>query len=805
MVVKLKIDPLTSAQTALTDLATAIDDARIACIQAAPSGVSLDMLWLSSTTGRVPQWLRDQAADPIGMVLDLARLLDLNSDGKTQLSGADGETLEDMRVRLGELMAERLESVDENDRQAMVDASEMLSRYGNDATVMGAVTSTLGQGGTLAVLNRARDLEVDLADAMGQEGQKIVADWVADDIEGHEIDGETTDFLEHFHDDVHFSRELFHEVTPDEFGDAIHQMSNDIYPPGGTNTPDAGDAQIYADFLDYAGASLATYSNAIGTDTEGLTDQWFDAITGDGTDDLNSHPNPENAAALTLLIKRGGQIAEFDDQFLGDLTNQVYDWERSFDGDPVWGPLNEAAGGGSGYGVKEPHFDYGDTTTSDDNMTYSQSPFDGLANLLSGMEKSPEAAERFFTYESDGSYVDQVGYNGEEVNEKLLYLMRDRQWPTDDGDGFGVALQHATTHSRDEGDPDGLSDGDRAARLASQTVFVIANEVGRDDDWHDDGWQIPEGMRDSVGYMLSAYAPDIQRISLAEGDDISGNNWVFGDGDGEGAYHDIMGLAASNSDLAAVLQAVGRGDDKEGITAVLTSQIAHHENLMNDALSDYNERHPNAPKTMDELMSDQDFRESLFTIGETNGTALEYVLSNGVDGGADGERDEAARREALAKAFSIGTSFLPGAGDVLGETASHLAKSTYDAVSSEALGNLESQIGAAPENLSEQWSDSGNQEIQDGLSYGTYNAFLNAGYLDPDVDPDHGVPPGVVTAPNANGYVAIDPALYDGLENDDDVPADVRNAFHAWLLSGGAPHEAVAPMLNGYSSKVVTG
>lgn len=649
-------------------------------------------------------------------------------------------------------------------------------------------------------VRNTEELPEGLADVLTPGAQALLAADVSGDIKDRDIDEATVRIMDLLKDKQPFAHALYNDVTPNQVADAIQKMSNDVFPVGSSAMPDAGEAQVYADFLAAAGVSFATYSKGEGAyaPPSNLSDQWFRAIT--------DEENPENAAALTLLIKHGGQEASFDPEFLGDLTNQVYDWEVSHDGDAVWSPLNEDLG--QGYGIKDPSIDYGDTDDPYDNTVTYQTRFDGLANLLSGMEKTPEAAEHFFTYESDGTYVDQIDYKDTQVNEKLKYLMADRTWPTDDGDGFGVALQHATTHSRDDGDPgsDTLTPGDRAARLAGQTVFVIAKETGGGDGWFegqpfpDSGWQIPEGARDNVGYMLAAYAPDIQRIGAGtnEGED---GGWVWGDGDGETAYHDIMGMSASKDDLALVLQGVGRGDDKEGITAVLTAQVAHHENLMTDTLNEYNRENPNAPKTMEELMSDQSFRGDLFTNAETNGSALSFVLENGVEGGKDDEEARKERAEMMAKAFSIGTSFIPGAGDVLGETATHLSKGVYDAVQSEALSQLEDRIGAAPDGLSDQWGNDGEGQIREGLSYGTINALLNAGYLDSNVDPDYAVPSQAVTDPNEHGYISVDPRLYDGIE--DDLPASVRNEFQDWLTgrNGQPPSEALAAALNGYASK----
>lgn len=42
------------------------------------------------------------------------------------------------------------------------------------------------------------------------------------------------------------------------------------------------------------------------------------------------------------------------------------------------------------YGVKDPSIDYGDTDDPYDNQAFGSSAYDDLANLLGGMEHTPE-------------------------------------------------------------------------------------------------------------------------------------------------------------------------------------------------------------------------------------------------------------------------------------------------------------------------------------------------------------------------------------------------------------------------------
>ena len=645
-------------------------------------------------------------------------------------------------------------------------------------------------------VRNTKDIDPAIASVISPEAQQVLADDVADDIKGKNVDEDTVRVLAFLKDQQPFAHRVFTTVTPDQITDVIQKFSNETYPNSSYQPYDQVErAKLYQDFLNATGHTFATFTKGEGaySPPSDLADTWFHAIT--------DETHPANATALTMLIKHGGHETDFQPDFLGDLTNKVYDWERGHDGSPVWGPLNDSLG--EGYGIKDPSITYGDDDgqSYDDHAGYS-TPFDGLANLLSGMEKTPEAAEKFFTYDDDGSYTDQVDYHDQQVNEKMKYFLTERRWPTDDGDGFGIALEQATTHDRGpgDGDPNHLNGAERAARLASQTLYVIANESGRSNgiafanDWH-----LQEGARDNIGRMLASYAPDIQRIANGDGDSIKDGNWIWGDDSSEDAYHDVLGLRGSNSDLAKVLAEVGRGDNKDGITAVLTSQVVHNQNLMQDALDAYNQRHPDAPKTMDELKSDPDFVSQITRNGESNGTAISMVLSKGVEGGTDDEDARAARRELMSKAFSLGTEFIP---TPQGKIASVLT--------STALSEIGDAIGEAPDGKTKDWGTGSERVIQDGLSYGTYNVLLNNGYLSSSADPKYGIPHDAVETVRTtedDGTVTtrtqIRPELYNG--NAGDLPAGTEDLFNTWNASNGAsgnaPRDIIAPLLNGYSNK----
>src|SRR5699024_2632356 len=112
-------------------------------------------------------------------------------------------------------------------------------------------------------------------------------------------------------------------------------LSRDAFPNGSSSPNFKEDsAELYKNFLTAAGATFATYSKATGqySAPSSLSNTWYNAITSD---------KGGQGAALTLLLRAGGQATSLDSQFLADLSNRVYEWERNHERDSVWGiPLN---------------------------------------------------------------------------------------------------------------------------------------------------------------------------------------------------------------------------------------------------------------------------------------------------------------------------------------------------------------------------------------------------------------------------------------------------------------------------------
>ena len=683
---------------------------------------------------------------------DFAELVRTRYDGDLQKARAAEEGAYDSEY--GQLEA--------NLDDAATHTSTMLSQGPTDANV-----KDLYSWGALPITAALIFPNIDFShQALPPEQAQALARYLAEQVKNGDIDVNDVKLMSLYKGNADFSAEFYRNVTPDQMADAITNLSSDAFPPGSPASPEmyADERKLYADFLVAAGTMLATYSKGTGDNAppSTLADTWGNAIISENPEDQY------NATALSLLFKHG-QDGAFDSDFLADVTEIVYQYEQDHKGEgPIWGPRAGTDTGGPLYGPQDP-FKNGDIWIGDHN-------YDPLANLFTAMNESPEAAETFFSRGGEAKYDD----TGKMINDRLLYLLKDRVWPTDDGDGLGQALEGAMTGSRGSD-----ADAAAAATLASQMVHIIANESGDGDGPFDDGWRIPEGMRDSVGNVAASYISDIYRIAQNETGDPPGD-WVFGNEAGEDAYKDVLGLTASNADLAKLLQEVGRGDDKSGITAVVTAGLMYNNELTGDYIEEYRADHPNAPLTIEDLQNGGVLGQ-LTNQASSTGEVLDFIAKNGIDGGMDQEKDNAARQEVFASAFGVATEFIPTpTGKVAG------------ALTSSGLSLLGDQLGQVPDSETEKWADDQVGQMQQHLEYQTYNSLVQHGYLDIARDPSHGLPEDAIV----DGQ--IDPRLYNG---EGGAESTVQNDFNNWEdprpgETNGAPKTIFQDYLNALASRI---
>ncbi|HET9500095.1 MAG TPA: hypothetical protein VFO98_07525 [Marmoricola sp.] len=585
-------------------------------------------------------------------------------------------------------------------------------------------------------------LPPEAAAAIRPEVQEYFAGQIATAIKDLEtIDADTVAYMTFFQDQDAFATELYTSVTPDEMGEAIKQLNYQIFGVGNPDTDYSGrsfdgppDLEVYNGFLNAAGVALATYSRSV-DDPAALADDWFDAIT-DGD-------NPENAAALTLLVREGGEQPDgkFDATFIDRLTSQVVDWERDQDG-PVWGPRAQDAG----VWIRDPDkVDITEWTDAYGNSKYTVAggvATDGLANLLGGMAHSPEGAQRFFT-DADGN-VDE---------DRLKYLMLHRTFSesdfSDEGDGLGEALQAATIGGV-EGKHGDYTDKEAAA-LATDVFQIIADNSGTDDKDDlgtddaggpldgdmDNEWHVWADMTDSLGAIGAGYADDIY-AELGPGT-----------GSGSGPRLDV-----DETDLLRVIGEIGHTDDKTGLETLLAG-VAHAgiEHEVGDKLDTF--------RTGDGPFDMATFKQSGINlntgaIGEVLGT----MINASDDVYTDEQMAEQTRRAYAAKAFEFGTSFLPGAGKLLSGVPAAV-ETTLDFGKGELISQMQDAISKVPE------AESGDYrtDVRASLQYAVANEFLQHDLLGEQPDPGdatgvYGGVPDSITQQSPTGEAVFDPDLW---------------------------------------------
>jgi hypothetical protein len=576
------------------------------------------------------------------------------------------------------------------------------------------------------IKNHKDNLPPEAAGAIRPEVQEQIANDVADDIKDpDDIDTDTVKLLAFLKAEPAFAHQLYTEVSPDELGDAVRHLSNQAFPPQSGMSgpgPDAmKNAELYKGFLDAAGVTFATFTKGSGdySPPDHLADTYFKAIT--------DEDNPENAAALTLLIRHGGAETSLNDEFMSELTGKVYEWEKGHDGDPVWSPLNESLGG-SEYGIKDP------------DRAFGKSAYDGLANLLGGMEHSPQAAQDFFT----GNYEGLDDHKSETLEDKMDYLMggeHARTFSQDDGDGLGNALQAATV-SGDTRDAIGTE-------ITNELFKTIAKHSGEGDGvgW-DDRWHVWNGMTDSLGTITAGYSGDVYDM-LSNTPPPSGSTH----------------LDLSPLELSKVLGEVGHSDDKTGLEVLTAAELMECRNRDTAYLDSVTDPHTLKNLTL----------TGYHGVQEKNGDVMGNLLNYGLDIAADEDKTEAARAAMLAKGLDIAGGFIPGAGSVLGEGASDLAKMTYDTVKGESLSAINDAVTNSASSTTDEYRNGAEDRIPEQLRYNALSDLYRTHYLGPqEVSNGHfaGAPPELFPGDPAT----LRPDLYnsDGYQINDDNMSQAR-------------------------------
>lgn len=607
------------------------------------------------------------------------------------------------------------------------------------------------------------DIDPAIAAVIAPAAQQVLADDVAADLKNKNIDDDTVRLMNLFKDEQPFAHGLYSQVSTEEIAAAVKSVNDDAFPGGQVvNLNDPDKVEFYKDFLSAAGATFATYTKGTGdyAPPDNLTDTWFNAIKSDDTGE---------SAALTMLIRAGGQSNSFEPDFLSDLTGRVYEWEKGQDG-AVWGPRNDND-------VVNPFLtDLGDGTY-DGKYVYGA---DGLANLLGAMEHTPEAAHDFF----DAGYPDG---DTSEPNSRLKYLLEDRTFSedrsSDNGNGFGIALEAASVGSRED-------DPEWSANFTSELFNRIADKSGTGDghfigiDYPDDKWHIWPGMADNLGNIGASYSSDIYDI-------VAGSP-------APGDTH----LQIDAGDLDKVFGEIGRGN-KDGIETLSAGIMLEGNERLQDAIDEWQLAHPGEAIDL-ESVTEGSLGEALRGRGGTNGEILGHIINKAITVDEDDQSLAETRAAYVSKAMDIAGGFVPGAGTVLGEGANELLKSGYDVAKSEGLDLLKNAVASAPDATSGEYERSERSTLSDALENNITAQLIRSGILPvgdgPNQIPESLTVPGP-TEEGPNGEEiqtrVLNPDLYDSdgtdtIGEEDDYTQAERDQMledlHAWANSNSSSY-----------------
>lgn len=401
------------------------------------------------------------------------------------------------------------------------------------------------------------------------------------------LSARTLDALEKHQHDPYFAIAFAKEMPPEELKELLRDLdqSQATMLIGKDDKGPESDAQRL----------LSTLGTILGTASRGVGDMRLPKGYGD---QLISNKDVRDSSTVNELLRHG----TFDDAFLRDLANKVYDNTQKSPGD-----RGDIIGFGSG--------------------------------LAAALANNPRVAQDFFA---------------DQARKPLAFLMRNNRWD-DGGREMGRAIEAATTTYQDHAEPPESSRGYKSALIASWAVHFWADNKAQ--------WALPKTQL-SAARVLSAYISDVNRIPgsspketmgvtpLADSDPNLPGQQPYGAQFERKALQDMMTWAFGDPQaLKTVTEAHGRYSLK-----VVDTQANQIEEASTKAFKEWQRSHPNATKS--ELV--EEWQKTL-EAGMVSATAEEFKakvfnLSRSlylvVDAGNLSDINKADRKDESYEAFS---------------------------------------------------------------------------------------------------------------------------------------------------------
>ncbi|MGW0805548.1 hypothetical protein [Nonomuraea sp. NPDC002799] len=418
---------------------------------------------------------------------------------------------------------------------------------------------------------------------------------------------ETLDLLEKHQHDPYFAVAFAKEMPPKELKALLRRLYGTD--PNSSLTKDWKDppSSEVERMVKALSVTLGTASRGVG-DMK-LPKSYVDELI--ATDGM-----PVNSEVVDRLLRYG----TFDDAFLRDLANKVYDNEQT------------------SFPEQQPILEFGP----------------GLAAALANNAK---VAQDFFT---------------DPVRKPLAWLMRENNWGTGSGE-LGRAIVAATTTFRDHGQPPGTSRGYKSALIASWAAHF----------WKDPQAQaaLPD-TRLSAARVFSAYMSDVHRVANSDAPETPGvtplpdtdpnlpGKQPYGAMFDPDAVKNVMIWAFKDpSAFKTVLESHG-----EYSVRVIDVQGKQIHDAINADLAAWRKDHPNATEAEQKAYRQKLLNDRMSSTDKTLFDAQVYSLGKSLYSIVDAANltsiQEADRNDAAKKAFKEGLSrtlklVLTPAGDIV--------------------------------------------------------------------------------------------------------------------------------------------
>ncbi|NEA31524.1 DUF6571 family protein [Streptomyces sp. SID13031] len=515
-----------------------------------------------------------------------------------------------------------------------------------------------------------------------------------------------------YQNDPYFAAGFAKNMTPTELSDALLEASRErdqiLRNPTANMNKDFEAWKVnYQALVSGMGTTIGTATRNTGELAlpADYAKNYAAAITEGGSGPGDGDPvKYGQASALTMLMRYG----QYSTPFLDTVSSTVYDYEREHGKDhPVWEPRS----------YYEPNHTFAGAYMPDGGIMP-----DPLANIMEALSHNPQASQNFFDVGNKNAKTSEVEINGQkfQVNDRMKYLLQDRTWKYDNGDGLGNALQSATTTWRDRSE-----NGRISAVIASQTFALLGQKAG--DGKSDgglfgigshEGWKPSDGMRDSLAEMLASYSPDLVRVAGPDGGkaDPLGGSWtaeagvLFPPGGPFGAVMD-------NKLIAKLMGVVG--EDQKNLTIVSTGVMAAGQLMYSYALSEAIKKDPNAAVNM---IQGGDKSPLINGAAKQLSNTFGFIMTNGFQGDSKDQAFEKKRAENISKALGVALKLpmIPvPAGKWTGLLLDQAKTAAFDA------------IAKGPSQDAKNLYNSAAGDAQDSLTKLTLNNLLVSGYFDP--------------------------------------------------------------------------